>query len=575
MNRPLSGPRTSPGFRAGLAILALTLSTAAVSAGSAAPAPDLASYADRLLSEAYPATGPGAAVLVMQNGKPVLRKGYGLANVELGVPIQPDMVFELGSITKQFTAAAILMLAERGQLSLSDDLTKYLPDFPTHGKTITLEHLLTHTSGIPSYTGLPEWVATRKEHVTPQQIIDLFKDKPLEFEPGEKWAYNNSGYILLGAIVEKVSGKTYEDFVEQEIFKPLGMTRSCYGNNSEIVPGRVDGYDKNPSSPSGYRRTDYLSLTQPYAAGSLMSTVDDLARWDEALTDASGTRLLKPASLERMFTPVDLRSGKSTAYAYGWAVGQYAGRKVIEHGGDINGFTTDILRVPEARLLVVILSNNTGIDNRPLAFQIAAKALGQPVEDWPAIALDPKALDEYVGVYRFPDSTPAVTRTITREGGKLFSQRSGSQKLEIVPTARDEFFFKEPGTFLRFRRDSQGKIAGLDYLPRLGMSETGARTDEPVPTEKQAVKLDSAQLDSYTGVYELAPGFQLTVTREGDRLFATPTGQEKAEIFPESDTKFFLKVVDAQLVFVRGQDGKAESLVLHQGGREVPGKRVK
>jgi CubicO group peptidase (beta-lactamase class C family) len=552
--------------RAGLAILALALASAAASAS------DLASYADRLLSDSYPANGPGAAVLVMQNGEPVLRKGYGLANVELGVPIQPDMVFELGSITKQFTAAAVLMLAERGQISLTDDVTKYLPDFPTHGKTITIEHLLTHTSGIPSYTGLSEWLPKMKEDFTPQQIIDLFKDKPLEFEPGEKWAYNNSGYILLGAIIEKVSGRTYEDFVEQEIFKPLGMTRSFYGNNSEVIPGRVDGYDQDEASPtanpSGYRRAGYLSMTQPYAAGSLMSTVDDLARWDEALT---GARLLKPASLDRMFTPVNLRSGRNTSYAYGWGIGEYAGRKVIEHGGDINGFTTDILRVPEARLLVVILSNNTGKDNRPLSFQIAARALGKPTEDWPVIALDEKALDEYVGVYRFADG---VTRTITRDGSKLFSQRSGSEKLEIVPTAKDEFFFKEPGTRLRFQRDAQGSIASVDYRPRFGMSDVGARTGE-TPVERQAVKIDSALLDAYAGVYELGPGFQITVSREGDRIFAQPTGQQKSEIFPESDTKFFLKVVDAQLVFVRGQNGQAESLVLHQGGREVPGKRVK
>ncbi len=556
MNRPFSGPALR---RTGLAILALTMA-------SAASATDLASYADRLLTEAYPASAPGAAVLVMQDGKPVLRKGYGLANKELGVAIQPDMVFELGSITKQFTATAILMLAERGQISLTDDVTKYLPDFPTHGRSITVEHLLTHTSGIPSYTGLPEWLPKRKDDFTPQQIIDLFKDKPLEFEPGEKWAYNNSGYILLGAIIEKVSGKTYEDFVEQEIFKPLGMTRSYNGHNTEIVPGRVDGYDQDGSG--GYRRADYLSLTHPYAAGALMSTVDDLARWDEALTAA---RLLKPASLDRMFTPVNLKSGRNTAYAYGWGIGEYAGRKVIEHGGDINGFTTDILRVPEARLLVVILSNNTGKDTRPLAFQIAAKALGKPAEEWPVIALDAKALDEYVGVYRFADG---VTRTITRDGDKLFSQRSGREKLEIVPTAKDEFFFRDPGTWLRFQRDAQGRIAGMDFRPRVGMADAGARTDE-VPTERREVKIGSALLDAYAGVYELAPGFQLTVSRDGDRLFAQATGQEKAEIFPESDTKFFLKVVDAQLVFVPGQNGQAESLVLHQGGREVPGKRVK
>ncbi|HET9226441.1 MAG TPA: serine hydrolase domain-containing protein, partial [Thermoanaerobaculia bacterium] len=267
---------------------------------------DLAAYADKLLTETYRAGEPGAAVLVMKDGKPVLRKGYGLANLELNVPVQPETVFEIGSVTKQFTAAAILMLAERGQLSVEDEITKHLPDYPTHGKTITIDHLLTHTSGIPSYTNMPEWMTRVREDLKVEQIIAMFKDKPLEFAPGENWAYNNSAYILLGAVIEKVSGKTYEDFIEQEIFKPLGMTRSYYGNNSEVVPGRADGYDKEEN---GYRRARYLSMTQPYAAGSLISTVDDLARWSDALWSG---KVLKPESLQRMLTPAQLASGRST-----------------------------------------------------------------------------------------------------------------------------------------------------------------------------------------------------------------------------------------------------------------------
>ena len=159
------------------------------------------------LAAAYPAGQPGAAAIVVEDGKVVLRKGYGMANLELGVPDSPEMVFELGSVTKQFTAAAILLLQERGKLSVEDDITKYLPDFPTHGQTITIEHLLTHTSGIPSYTGLPEWFAKIREDLKPADVIALFKDKPLEFNPGERWAYDNSGFFLLGAIIEKVSGQ--------------------------------------------------------------------------------------------------------------------------------------------------------------------------------------------------------------------------------------------------------------------------------------------------------------------------------------------------------------------------------
>lgn len=559
MNRQLPHRRRSAAL---LAILALAALPASAQEG------DLASYADKLLAEAYPAGEPGAAALVVKDGKTVLRKGYGLANLELGVPIQPDMVFEIGSVTKQFTAAAILMLAERGLLSVEDDVTRHLPDYPTHGQKITIDHLLTHTSGIPSYTGMPEWRPRVREDMKVEQLVALFKDKPLEFAPGERWAYNNSAYILLGAIVEKVSGKTYEDFVEQEIFKPLGMTRSRYGHNTEVVPGRVEGYDK---MEEGYRRSQYISLTQPYAAGSLLSTVDDLARWSEALW---GGKVLKPGSLERMLTPARLASGRTTRYAYGLGVGEYGGRTFVEHGGGIFGFVSDTLRVPDERLFVAILSNNPASDTHPrdLAFRIAAKALGQPLESRQAVKLDAKALDEYVGVYRFPDD---VIRTISRDGDRLFSQRGGSEKFEIWAAGNDRFFFEASGDLLQFRRDAQGEIAGLDLQPRYGPDEPGVPTDEPPPAERQAIQVDPALFDAYAGVYELAPGFEITVTREGDRIFGQPTGQPKAELFPESETKFFLKVVDAQVTFVKGENGRAESLVLHQGGRDMPAKRVK
>ncbi|MFP5287803.1 MAG: serine hydrolase domain-containing protein, partial [Thermoanaerobaculia bacterium] len=288
---------------------------------------DLARFADELFSRAYPAGEPGAAVLIAKDGQIVLRKGYGMANVELGVPIQPDMVFNLASITKQFTAAAILMLQERGKLSVEDEVTKYLPDYPTHGQKVTLHHLLTHTSGIPNFTGLPEWWPRVREDMTVQQVIDLFKDKPLDFSPGEKLSYSNSGYILLGAVLEKVSGKSYEDFIEQEIFAPLGMKRSRYGHETELVPGRVAGYDQEEDA---CKVAEYMSLTQGYAAGALLSTVDDLALWAEVL---SSEKLLKTASLERMTTPAKLTSGQSTGYAYGLGIADEDGTRILEHGG--------------------------------------------------------------------------------------------------------------------------------------------------------------------------------------------------------------------------------------------------
>ncbi|HSK80873.1 MAG TPA: serine hydrolase [Thermoanaerobaculia bacterium] len=562
--------RRNSGGRALSALLLLsTLLPFAVPARAASVSKaEVSAYADRLLAEAYPADEPGAAAIVVLDGEVVLRKGYGLANVELQVPNGPEMVFELGSVTKQFTAAAILMLAERGQLRIEDDVTKYLPDYPTHGQKITIEHLLTHTSGIPSYTGLPEWIPRVREEMKLETLIGLFKDKPLEFTPGERWAYNNSAYVLLGAVIEKASGKSYEQFIEEEVFKPLGMKDSRYGHAAELVSRRAYGYGRDGEN---WKNADYLSMTQPYAAGSLLSTVDDLVLWDKAL---SGGTLLRKASLDRMFTAVKLNSGQSTRYGYGWAVFDWEGRRIVEHGGDIFGFTSYVSRVPQERLFIAILSNNEASDPRPEAIvaRIQGKIFGSPLEDRKPLPLAAREMDEYVGVYRFDEET---TRTITRDGDKLFSRRSGGGKAEIKAFAKDSFYFEESDSRLRFRRDAQGKITGVDFSPRYGLEGFGKRTDEPIPSERQAVKVDPAVYDGLVGEYELAPGFTLTITREGGQLFGTPTGQPKAELFPESENRFFLKVVDAQVDFERGPDGQATGLVLHQGGRDVPGKQVK
>jgi CubicO group peptidase (beta-lactamase class C family) len=552
-----------------LTALALCLAVSAApaqAAPKASPAETaVAGALDRFLSDTYPAAEPGAAVLVEKNGKILLRKGYGIANLEHGIPITPETVFEVGSVTKQFTATAILMLQERGKLSLQDDLTKLLPDFPTQGKKVTIENLLTHTSGIPSYTELPEWPPRMREDMTLDTLIGLFKGKPLEFDPGTKWAYDNSGYVLLGAVIEKASGKTYERFVEDEIFQPLGMTHSLYGSWSDIVPHRAAGYDKPGDQ---YVNTPFLSMTQPFAAGALMSTVDDLALWDKAL---SGETLLKKPSLAAMFTPYRLPSGLSTRYGYGWSISQLGGKKVIEHGGGINGFTCDELRIPEAGIFIAVLTNTTASKLNPgaVAARIANMLLGLP-EERQAVAIDPKILDDYVGVYRNDDAT----RTVTREGDKLFAQRQGGDKTELAASGRDEFFYKGAPVTIRFLRDPQGKVTGAQVDTRTGPEEAPMqRTSDQPPPPRQAIQVDPALLAAYAGTYELAPSFSITITLENGRLFAQATGQPKFEIFAESETSFFLKVVDAQLEFQKDAAGTVTGLVLHQAGRNMPGKK--
>jgi CubicO group peptidase (beta-lactamase class C family) len=328
------------------------LLSAAAPACAAKPA-TTAEAIDAMVAKAIPAEGPGAAVIAVKDGKTVFRKAYGMANLELGVPISPESVFRLGSITKQFTAVAVLALAEEGKLSLSDPITRFLPDYPTHGHVITVEHLLNHTSGIRSYTGIPGYMNARiQADLTTAELVAVFSKEPMDFAPGEQWRYNNSGYVLLGAIIEKVSGMKYGDFVAERIFRPLGMMSTAYGSDERILPKRASGYTRDGETVGNAR---YLSMTQPHAAGGLVSTIDDLAVWDASLYSE---RLLKNGSLEKAWTPAVTRDGKPTRYGYGWGISTLRGSRAIEHGGGIFGFSTYGIRLPREKVYVAVLANS-------------------------------------------------------------------------------------------------------------------------------------------------------------------------------------------------------------------------
>jgi|CXWL01.1.fsa_nt_gi CubicO group peptidase (beta-lactamase class C family) len=530
---------------------------------------DLASDLDAIFTSAYPSDQPGGAVIVEQDGKVILRKAYGMADLELGVPLAPDMVFRLGSITKQFTAVLVLQLVQEGKLSAEDPLSKYLPDFPAaQAEGVTVQHLVNHTSGIPSYTDQPTWPPRMREDLTVQQILDFTKDLPRDFAPGTQWKYSNTGYILLGAILEKVTGKAYATLVAERIFEPLGMTSSSYGAEERIIPRRVKGYD---GGPGAYQNTSYLSMTQPYAAGSLLSTVDDLAKWNSALL---GERIARPPFRDQLWQSAKLADGRDTHYAWGWGVWEYEGHRVISHSGGINGFVTDALRVPDAKLFVAVLSNNPGAAKRPeeLTLTAAALVLGKPLDQRPSIRLSAEKLEEFTGVYEI-DGNPEMLRVITRDGDTLYSQRSGSAKFEIRPRGGDRFFFLDTVSELQFERDASGKVTGHRMIRNVGADESAKKVNRPIPTAREEIQLDPATLDGYLGEFELAPGFSIAITREGDALFAQATGQPRFPLFAETKDRLFLKVVDAVIDFERDATGTVTGIVLRQGGQNLPGKR--
>jgi len=534
-------------------------------ASRAAAAQPLAAKLDALFKPQYKADDPGATVIVVKNGKTVFRKAYGAADVAAKTAMTPGTVLRLGSITKQFTAVAILMLAEEGKLALNDPITRFFPDYPTQGKVITVEHLLTHTSGIVSYTGKPGYVATMGKDFTVAQMIDGFRNDPLEFEPGTKFNYNNSGYFLLGAIIERVSGTSYASFLEQRIFTPLGMKDTAYEGVERSNAPRAIGYS---AQEKGFAPAQPLSMSQPYAAGALVSTVDDLAKWDAAI--ASG-KLLKPASWKMAFTPYKLNPEESTDYGYGWGVGKLQGTPTVDHGGGINGFRTHALRLPEQKIFVAVLSNADSGNANPevLAKKAAALAMGKPFMEPKEVKLDAKAIDAFVGVY---DIDGTEKRTFTSRDGKLTMARGDRSPAALTPYSKDGFFV--PGTLARFEfgRDAQGKVSHVT-VDNAGERTRNERVGD-APAERQAVKIDNAGFDARAGAYQLAPQFTITVSREGERYYAQATGQRKIEIFPASADVFFSRDVNAELRFEKGADG-APVVMLHQNGQATPGTRAK
>ncbi len=516
---------------------------------------------DKMLSAQFKTGETGCAALVAVKGEIIYKKAFGMADLELNVPMQPDMIFRVGSITKQFTAIAILQLMEQGKLSLQDDITKFIPDYPTQAHTITIEHLLTHTSGIKSYTGVPDFQKYIKEDLSPAEAIDKFKNLPMEFAPGTKWNYNNSGFFLLGYIIEKASGKTYAEYIEENLFKPAGMTNSLYGNDKIILRNRASGYQTDGDKTVN---ADYLSMLLPYAAGSVMSTVEDLYRWNRALISY---KIVKKETLDKAFTEYKLSDGKGTSYGYGWFLRQLQGSPTIEHGGAINGYLCNGIYLPGEDIFVAVFSNSNGKSPDLVSMKMAALALGKPL-NYKEIPVSEDILKQYTGVYEDENSNQ---RFITCDSSKLFSQRGGGKKYRLRAMEKDKFFFEDSFTTIIFKRNESGTVNEAVTDDR-GTQTIWKKSDKPLPSHVE-IKLSPEILTRYVGNYELMPGFVLAITVEGEKIFSQATGQGKIEIFPESETKFFLKVVEATLDFVKDDTGTYSKVILNQGKVRMEGKK--
>jgi CubicO group peptidase (beta-lactamase class C family) len=438
----------------GLALFCLVVTGHAFAQAAAATpaltAQQISAKADEYLNASVRVNHFTGTILVARDGQPMISKGYGMADYELNVANSPQTVFRLGSLTKQFTSMAIMMLQERGKLSVSDPICKYLEKCPPTWQPVTIRNLLTHTSGVPNYTDAPDFlekVATAP--YTSASLVDLFRDKPLDFAPGEKYKYSNSGYHLLGLIIEKISGVSYAQFLSENIFKPLGMKSTGYDDSRALVPNRASGYTLTGDS---FVKAGYLNMAIPYAAGSLYSTTEDLLRWDQALYTE---KLVSRKSLDEIFTPF------KDGYAYGWNIGKRFDRQMTGHAGGINGFNTFIVRFPADHVTVIVLSNSDNGRASGIANNLAAIVFGAPYTvpvERKVITLASATLDKYVGQYEL---APNFIMTITNENGSLMAQATGQGKTELFAESENTFFPKLIEATFTFVKDAQGQVTGF------------------------------------------------------------------------------------------------------------------
>lgn len=519
-----------------------------------------AEWAEKYLRDQVKPDMPGVAVLAARDGQVLFQGGFGLADVKEKAPITTETKFRIGSVTKQFVAAAIMKLSEEGKLAIGDPLAKYFPDLP-NAKEITLKNLLTHTSGLASYTERGDFFGGVTKPIEPAALIaSMQKDKP-EFAPGTKFKYCNSGYFLLGEIVAKVSGKSLADYLRSALFEPLGMKDTGIYVNANPPAGAAKGY-----AVANDKSTPALDWDMSWAggAGAIYSTVGDLFRWTEAL---HAGRVVNAASLKEMTTPYPLPPDVDpSSYGFGLVISDFEGLPAVWHNGGLQGWSSNVVWLPGQKVVLVALANampprpslEPAVITRQMAKHFLADEIAKlpkPVEDK---SVDPKTFTAYVGHYDYMNAILAVTV----ENDHLYAQLTRQERYEIFPQAKDEFFWKITPAHVEFLRNDKGEVIAARHTQ-------GGNTFRAARLSEDATKLTGEQLEAFVGKYYYGPSTILTVRRDDRQLFAQLTGQGEAPIFPNADGDFEWHIVKASVHFVKGEDGNVTRLVHTQNGQTV------
>jgi CubicO group peptidase (beta-lactamase class C family) len=544
---------------------------------------------DALLAEYHRAGVFNGVVLLAKGDDVIHQSAIGDAVMEWDIPNSIDTRFRIGSVTKQFTSAMILQLVEEGLLELNAPMSRYLPDYPkAQADKVSIHHLLTHTSGIPSYTNMPEFtqqmMRTRYER---DAFLKIFSELPLEYEPGELYRYNNSGYFILGVIIEKVTGKSYDRVLRERITTPLGLGHTGYEHNNDMIARMANGYQR---IPGGYERAPFLDTSVPFAAGMIYSTAPDLLKWTRALH--AGKVFKKKETLQAMLTPT------RDNYAYGLMVTKTVDgdRSItrVHHSGGINGFTSQLWYMPDDEYTIVALDNTTS--NTGLAADAAFSLLyGRklpvfrfPIAEEVGAVLQSSGIDAAITRYRElrgsdkKDDYDCTEQQLNGLGylylgrGEVgIARRLLALNLEMFPDAFNAW--DSMGEVHMTAGETDEAVRHYRKALELNPGSSNAKsmlTKLGVDVAVKEVSVPEAVLDSYLGRYELQPGFVLTVTREGKQLSMQATNQPRVEVYPASESTFYLKVVDAQVSFIRNPEGIVDTLILHQGGHDMPAKRV-
>lgn len=510
---------------------------------------------DTLVSAELRNDEPGGVVLVSKQGQIIYQKPFGMADMELDVPMKEDMVFYIGSLTKQFTAVAILQLLEQGRLSLQDSIAKYIGGCSPLVSAITIEQLLTHTSGLASNPANTEGRIIVKNKTKLQELVDNYINQPPDFEAGTQWKYNNTNYSLLGHIIEKISGKPYGDYLAAYIFNPAGMHRSYMGEDAKLIKHRATGYTK---TKTGVITNDRISNSATwYASGGIMSTAEDMFKWCQALRSG---KLLKPETLAKAFVPYKLTNGQYTKYGYGWHLWDIHGSPSLRHGGSVRGFISESVWHPREDVYVIILLNvQSRMPVGVITRIIASMAIDKPYS-FKEIATDPTLLKTYQGVYK---NTWGQLIVITEMNGKLYFQRPSGTRYHIKAATKNEFFFDKDYLRVEFHSDS------LDRVQRLSFGRVDLDTSDwqkvsmPIPT-LHPVRLPDSLLHLYAGEYQVSPNVSIMIRKEEVGLSVQITGREKLPLLAKSEHAFFCLKEDLAIEFSSPSKNNSTKLILYE-----------